>query len=52
MVNLSVLDVFILSSLSRGLDSPYDLQREAGVSMRAGAKIGHSAPRERGAAAE
>ena len=35
MVNLSVLDLFILSCLSRGLESPYDLQREAGVSLGA-----------------
>jgi DNA-binding PadR family transcriptional regulator len=34
-VNLSVLDIFILSMLDRGAKSAYDLQRRAGVSLGA-----------------
>lgn len=34
-MTLSVLDVFLLSMLDRGAQSPYDLQRTAGVSLGA-----------------
>ena len=34
-MTLSVLDVFLLSMLDRGAQSPYDLQRAAGVSLGA-----------------
>lgn len=34
-MNLSVLDLFLLSMLDRGTQSPYDLQRAAGVSLGA-----------------
>ena len=34
-MDLSVLDVFILSLLDRGLETPYDLQRQGGLSLGA-----------------
>jgi DNA-binding PadR family transcriptional regulator len=34
-MTLSVLDVFLLSMLDRGAESPYDLQRAAGISLGA-----------------
>ena len=34
-MNLSVLDAFILSLLDRGLETPYDLQRQGGLSLGA-----------------
>jgi DNA-binding PadR family transcriptional regulator len=34
-MNLSVLDVFVLSLLDRGLETPYDLQRQGGLSLGA-----------------
>jgi DNA-binding PadR family transcriptional regulator len=34
-MNLSVLDVFVLSLLDRGLETPYDLQRQGGISLGA-----------------
>ena len=32
-MSLSVLDLFVLSLFDRGLETPYDLQRQAGVSL-------------------
>jgi DNA-binding PadR family transcriptional regulator len=34
-MNLSVLDVFVLSLLDRGLETPYDLYRQGGLSLGA-----------------
>jgi DNA-binding PadR family transcriptional regulator len=34
-MNLSVLDAFILSLLDRGLETPYDLQHQGGLSLGA-----------------
>src|ERR1700674_192044 len=34
-MSLSVLDVFVLSLLDRGLETPYDLQRQGGLSLGA-----------------
>jgi DNA-binding PadR family transcriptional regulator len=35
LMNLSVLDVYVLSLLDRGLETPYDLQRQGGLSLGA-----------------
>jgi DNA-binding PadR family transcriptional regulator len=34
-MDISILDVFILSLLDRGLETPYDLQRQGGLSLGA-----------------
>jgi hypothetical protein len=34
-MTLSILDLFLLSMLDRGAQSPYELQRTAGVSLGA-----------------